>query len=201
MLANHPGPPSGLGDCISDFSRAISQWWPARFGAKRETKLCDGHPSNFDARESSEARPESFSVRFLSDRRAALQRAVADRATSRGARRHDERATRQAQPRMPHPARHSRPKIRQQEEEHALGAWCLEELGGRCAPAVHRLAEDHAEQRAEHAVNLDLRQPSPSARLSEPCGGRRNIRARRSREIFPRCNLDLRQPSTSARVF
>ena len=52
---------------------------------------------------------------------------------------------------MPHPARHSRPKIRQQEEEHALGAWCLEELGGRRAPAVHRLAEDHAEQRAEHA--------------------------------------------------
>ena len=27
----------------------------------------------------------------------------------------------------------------------------MEELGGRRAPAVHRLAEDHAEQRAEHA--------------------------------------------------
>ena len=52
---------------------------------------------------------------------------------------------------MPHPARHSRPKTRQQEEQHALGS-LLEELGSRRrAPAAHRLAEDHAEQRAEHA--------------------------------------------------
>ena len=50
---------------------------------------------------------------------------------------------------MPHAARHSRPKARQQEEQHALGS-LLEELGGRRAPA-HRLAEDHAEQREEHA--------------------------------------------------
>ena len=47
---------------------------------------------------------------------------------------------------MPHPARHSRPKIRQQEDQHALGS-LLDELGTRRAPAAHRLVEDHAEQR------------------------------------------------------
>ena len=56
------------------------------------------------------------------------------------------RAARRAQPRMPHPARHSRPKIRQQEDQHALGS-LLDELGTRRAPAAHRLVEDHAEQR------------------------------------------------------
>ena len=50
---------------------------------------------------------------------------------------------------MPHPARHSRPKARQQIDQHALGS-LLEEIGSR-APAAHRLRKEHAEQRAEHA--------------------------------------------------
>ena len=51
---------------------------------------------------------------------------------------------------MPHPARHSRPKARQQDDQHALGS-LLEEVGSRRAPAAHRLGEEHAEQRVEHA--------------------------------------------------
>ena len=51
---------------------------------------------------------------------------------------------------MPHPARHSRPNIRQQYDQHALGP-LLDELGSRRMPAAHRLGEEHAEQRAEHA--------------------------------------------------
>ena len=84
---------------------------------------------------------------------------------------------------MPHPARHSRPQIRQQEEEHALGAWCLEELGGRRAPAVHRLAEDHTEQRAEHAQQrpeatappMSLRQDGAHASLMAPNSGAQHM--------------------------
>ena len=49
---------------------------------------------------------------------------------------------------MTHPARHSRPKDRQQVAQHALGD-LLEDVGSR-APAGHRRKE-HAEQQAEHA--------------------------------------------------
>ena len=54
------------------------------------------------------------------------------------------------QPRMPHPARHSRPKARQQENEHMLGS-LLKEVDIHRAPAAHRLGEDHAKHREEHA--------------------------------------------------
>lgn len=48
------------------------------------------------------------------------------------------------QPIMPHPARHSRPKARQQEDEHMLGP-LLNEVGSR--HAKHR--EEHAQQHPE----------------------------------------------------
>ena len=51
---------------------------------------------------------------------------------------------------MPHPARHSRPKVRQESDRHALG-FLLEEVDSRRAPAAHRGGEEHAEQWAEQA--------------------------------------------------
>lgn len=53
---------------------------------------------------------------------------------------------------MPHPARHSRPKARLQDDQHALGS-LLEEVDSRRAPAsaAHRLGEEHAKHREEHA--------------------------------------------------
>ena len=82
------------------------------------------------------------------------------------------------QPRMPHPARHSRPKARQQEDQHALGS-LLEEVGSRRAPAAHRLGEEHAEQRAEHAQQhpeatappMTLRRDGAHATLTAPNRG------------------------------
>ena len=79
---------------------------------------------------------------------------------------------------MPHPARHSRPKARQQEEQHALGS-LLEQVGSRRAPAAHRLAEDHAEQRAELAQQrpeatappISLREDGAHASLTAPHSG------------------------------
>ena len=55
----------------------------------------------------------------------------------------------------------------------------MEELGGRRAPAVHRLAEDHAEQRAEHAQQrpeatappMSLREDGAHASLTAPHSG------------------------------
>ena len=81
------------------------------------------------------------------------------------------------QPRMPHPARHSRPKARQQEDQHALGS-LLEEVGSRRAPAAHRLGEEHAE-RAEHAQQhpeatappMTLRRDGAHATLTAPNRG------------------------------
>ena len=79
---------------------------------------------------------------------------------------------------MPHPARHSRPKARQQEDQHALGS-LLEEVGSRRAPAAHRLGEEHAEQRAEHAQQhpeatappMTLRRDGAHATLTAPNRG------------------------------
>ena len=67
---------------------------------------------------------------------------------------------------MPHPARHSRPKARQQEEQHALGS-LLEELGGRSAPAAgsapaaHRLAEDYTAD--GHSLQPEYIAPPPTS--------------------------------------
>ena len=70
------------------------------------------------------------------------------------------RAGRRAQPRMPHPARHSRPKARHQEEQHALGS-LLEELGSRRAPAAHRLAEDYTAD--GHSLQPEYTAPPPTS--------------------------------------
>ena len=70
------------------------------------------------------------------------------------------RAGRRAQPRMPHPARHSRPKARHQEEQHALGS-LLEELGSRRAPAAHRLAEDYTAD--GHSLQPEYIAPPPTS--------------------------------------
>ena len=61
---------------------------------------------------------------------------------------------------MPHAARHSRPKARQQEEQHALGS-LLEELGGRSAPAAHRLAEDYTAD--GHSLQPEYIAPPPTS--------------------------------------
>ena len=80
---------------------------------------------------------------------------------------------------MTHPARHSRPKDRQQVEQHALGC-LLEEIGSR-APAGHRRRKEHAEQRAEHAQQqqhpettappMSLREDGAHASLTAPHSG------------------------------
>ena len=80
---------------------------------------------------------------------------------------------------MTHPARHSRPKDRQQVEQHALGC-LLEEIGSR-EPAGHRRRKEHAEQRAEHAQQqqhpettappMSLREDGAHASLTAPHSG------------------------------
>ena len=89
---------------------------------------------------------------------------------------------------MTHPARHSRPKDRQQVEQHALGG-LLEEIGSR-EPAGHRRRKEHAEQRAEHAQQqqqpettappMSLRQNG--AWLTAPNGSAQQMARPRSRE-------------------
>ena len=68
---------------------------------------------------------------------------------------------------MPHPARHSRPKARQEDDQHALGS-LLEEVGNRRAPAAHRLGEEHAQHPEATAPPMSLRQDGAHASRMAP---------------------------------
>ena len=65
---------------------------------------------------------------------------------------------------MPHPPRHSRPKLRQESDRHALG-FVLEEVDSRRAPAAHRGGEEHAEQWAEQAQQYPEATAPPSRQV------------------------------------